>query len=376
MIYVILSYLLYPILYFLITIKKKNLVPKILVIQTAKIGDLICSTPIFREIKKKYPESNLTAMVNPIAKEIVEYNPYLDKIILVKPSNYKGFLGKIKLSNLIRKGNYDIVICLNPNVTYAITLFWALIPKRISIIPKFSGITFKLASKFFNYCTKHSGSQLITETYLKMLEFIDIQTDNKTKEVYYTKNADAKVIELLRNIKKPLIGIGVSSGNKLKELGIDKTAKLINALLENTNASIVFVGSSEDIQISNSILNLVIKKNRVIDTTGKFSLSELPALIKRLSLFIGVDSAVVYIAEALSIPIIHIAGPLNILEQHPVGKKVITIQKKISCVPCCYIFKTPYECKIKTKECIKVIEIEEIVNAAKKLLINGNVSER
>ena len=34
---------------------KKDL--KILIIQTAKIGDVVCSTPVFREIKKHYPES-------------------------------------------------------------------------------------------------------------------------------------------------------------------------------------------------------------------------------------------------------------------------------------------------------------------------------
>ena len=41
-----------PLIYLLITLRKKKTISRILIIQTAKIGDLICSTPVFREIKR------------------------------------------------------------------------------------------------------------------------------------------------------------------------------------------------------------------------------------------------------------------------------------------------------------------------------------
>jgi ADP-heptose:LPS heptosyltransferase len=365
--YIILTYLFSPIIYLLLSFKKKA-VKRILIIQTAKIGDLICSTPVFRAIRKRYPDAHLTAMVSPVTKELLENNPNVDKIIPIKNTDLKGFSGKWRLSGLIRKGRYDIAIALNPNVPFAIALFWGLVPVRLSIMPNFSGITFRLASLFYTYLEKHISGRLITETYIQMLKNIGIESTNISKEVYKSDTADTKAEQILGKIDKPLIGIAVSSGNKLKELGAEKIAKITDLLLGNFDACIVLIGSIYDTDVANRVLDLAIKKYKVINTTGRLDLNELPALIERLSLFIGVDTGITYMADALSVPIIHLAGPIDTSEQRPIGEKVFIIQNKLSCLPCTYVFKAAYTCKMNTRECIKMIKIEEIVDAAKKFI--------
>ncbi|MDA8338479.1 MAG: glycosyltransferase family 9 protein [Nitrospiraceae bacterium] len=368
MIYLILTYIFSSLLYLLVAIRRKSSVSRVLVIQTAKIGDLICSTPVFREVKKKYPDAQLTVIVNPITKELLKYNPHIDKIITIKNTDYRGFSGKLKLSKLIRKGNYDIAICLNPNVPFAIALFWGLVPIRLSVMPNFVGITFRLASLFFSYLERHISGQLITETYMKMLKAIGIESDDISKEVYKSKEADAKAQQILGLSDKPLIGIAVSSGNKLKELGTEKIIRLIDMLLDNMDIYVVLIGSTQDRNAANIILDAASKRDRIVNAAGRLSLKELPALIERLSLFIGVDTGITYMADALSVPIIHLAGPIDVSEQRPTGKNVKIIQQKISCSPCTYVFKTAHTCKTWTKECIEKINIEEIVDTARKIV--------
>ncbi len=417
MIYVLLTYFFYPFLYLIASLKKKSEVKRILVIQTAKIGDMICSAPVIREIKKKYPHVHLSVMQSHVTGELTENNPYLDEIITIKNTDYKGLLGKIRLSNLICRGKYDIAICLNPNVPFAIALFWGLVPIRLSVMPDFSGFTFKLASVFFTYLEKHISGRLVMETYMQMLKAIGIESSNISKEVYKSEGADIKVQQILRKISpspdpshqgrgsedglpsmegeipsplvgepacpvgrgkgegafsakinKPLIGIAVSSGNKLKEPGVEKIAGITNMLLDSFDAQVVFIGSKEDKETANKVLVLVNKKNRIIDATGKFSLGELPALVEKLSLFIGVDTGITYMADALLIPIIDIAGPSDMDDQRPLGKNTRIIQKDISCVPCSHAFKSPYSCKRGDKICITSVDVSEIIEAAKKLL--------
>lgn len=368
MIYIILTYLFSPFLYLFIAMKKRKTISRILVIQTAKIGDLICSTPIFREVKKKYPHASITAMINPVTEELLVYNPYVNKVIAIKNEDYRGFSGKIWLSNLICKGNYDIGICLNPNVPFAIALFWGLVPIRLSVMPDFSGFTFKLASVFFTYLEKHARGRMVIETYINMLKFINIETNDITKEVYAAPDAEPKAEQILAKTRQPLIGIAVSSGNRLKELETEKIANLIDIILDNINADIVLIGSNHDRNTASVILDLVSKKDKTIDATGRLNLSELPALIERLSLFIGVDTGITYMADALSVPIIHLAGPIDTSEQHPIGEKVIIIQNKLPCVPCTYVFKAAYACRTNTRECVRMIKIEDIVRAAAALL--------
>ena len=54
---------------------------KILVIRNDHIGDLVLSTPVYREIKKKYPKSKLYVAIRPDSGNVLENNPYVDKII-------------------------------------------------------------------------------------------------------------------------------------------------------------------------------------------------------------------------------------------------------------------------------------------------------
>jgi len=256
---------------------------------------------------------------------------------------------------------------------YAIALFWGLVPIRLSVMPDFSGLTFKLASILFTYLEKHTRGKMVIETYLQMLGAIGISSKNISKEVYKSKDADAKAKNIIGKSDKPLIGIAVSSGNKLKELGADKIANVINSTLNDINADIVLIGSKQEKKTSDAVLQAVGNRDGIIDATGKLNLNELPALIERLSLFIGVDSGITYMADALSIPLINISGPADMEDQRPTEDNAVIIQKNgLACVPCSHAFKSPYYCKINTRECINSVSPEEIYHAAKRLLSQNN----
>ena len=94
MVYILFTYLLSPFLSAVIFLISEKNVKKILIIQTAKIGDLICSTPVFREVKKKYPDAHLSVITNPVNKELLEYNPHVNEILSIKNEGYKGLSGK------------------------------------------------------------------------------------------------------------------------------------------------------------------------------------------------------------------------------------------------------------------------------------------
>ncbi len=200
MLYVLLTYLCSPIIYFLLLFKKRAINPstkdsdigvnRILIIQTAKIGDLICSTPVFRAVKEKYPDTHLSVMASPLTKKLLEYNPNVDEIIPLKSSFYKGFVGKMRLVRLIRRGRYDIGISLNPSVPFLLAMFWGLIPVRVSIMPDFTGITYKMASVFSIYLERHIRGRLVAETYMAMLKAIGSNDNDISKEVFKSPDAD------------------------------------------------------------------------------------------------------------------------------------------------------------------------------------------
>ncbi|HBR16450.1 MAG: hypothetical protein A3G39_05225 [Deltaproteobacteria bacterium RIFCSPLOWO2_12_FULL_43_16] len=382
MIYIILTYLFSPLIYILLFFRK-NKTERVLVIQTAKIGDLICSTPVFRAIKKKYPDAHLSALVNPLARGLLEYNPYINEIISLDNGLYKGFTGKMWLAKLFRNGRYDIAVSLNPNVPFTLAMFWGLIPVRVSLMPdprlkpagtSFSGITYRFASMFSTHLEKHIRGRLVAETYMEMLKAIGIGDKYISKDVFKSPDADDKVEKFLKSaIRNPQsaikIGLAVTSGNRMKEWGAEKMAAIADRLIRELNTCIVFIGSEKDRDISNKILSITGRKDMIIDAIGKFNLSELPALVQRLSLFIGVDTGITYMADALNVPLVDIAGPSDMEDQRPTGRNVIIIQKKdIACVPCSHTFHAPYACRYGHRECIASITVEEVFESASELL--------
>ena len=375
--FVIATFALLPFLYIVFLLNKfkfkKDL--KILIIQTAKIGDVVCSTPVFREIKKHYPESFLSVLVIPLVKGVLVNNPYIDEIILLDRKKYSGIKGILKLIKKIKKQQYDWSFSLLPGALNNIIPFWVGIPNRVVTISKYATKTTKIVSIFSNYKIEYKRHTLALAHYLNLLKFIGITNANKKKEIFITKEQKIKSSQFLRkyNLKQEefLVGISVSAGNKFKEWSQEKFAQLADRLIENHNVKIIFFGS--DLDCNEIIKTQDMMKNKSINSSKQFSLSEIPALFKHLNLFISVDTGSLYIANAMNVPAVDIAGPIDIYEQPPLGDKCEIVQKKMSCVPCSFIIPPARFCKKGHMRCIKEISVNDVYIAVKKILYDFKI---
>ncbi|MDD5611355.1 MAG: glycosyltransferase family 9 protein, partial [Candidatus Omnitrophica bacterium] len=95
--------------------------------------------------------------------------------------------------------------------------------------------------------------------------------------------------------------------------------------------------------------------------TGKFSLKQLAAFLKKVDLFISADTGPLHIANAVGTKnIIALFGPtsVNITGPYPLTR-VVLLQKNTGCViPC-------YEVDCKDNRCMKAITPEDVLEKAK-----------
>ena len=68
---------------------------RILIIRPDRIGDVVLSTPIPRELKKTYPDCFIGVLLREYTNDIYANNPNVDKIII--DSEKKDLKSKIKL---------------------------------------------------------------------------------------------------------------------------------------------------------------------------------------------------------------------------------------------------------------------------------------
>ncbi len=65
---------------FLRIFKKRDFpIKNVAVIQMAKLGDMVCTTPMFRAIKLAHPEWRLIVVGNLINKNLLSYNNDIDE---------------------------------------------------------------------------------------------------------------------------------------------------------------------------------------------------------------------------------------------------------------------------------------------------------
>lgn len=348
--------------------RRASVVPqKILVIQNAKMGDMVCTTPMFRAIKMRYPSSHLVVMGSVLNRELLSGNPHVDEYVL-RPTGF------FSLVQTLSRGGYDAAILPGPDGDALLASLCALIPKIV--VPRiengwspYETRTYRLLSRLV-FTKPHRMGAYAPREYLRLLEELDIQTDDTRKEIFVSERARLRVRELLAtsdSAGKKLIGIAPGVGNKVKAWGGERFAEVARSLSEREGIRIVIIGGAGDKEEVEKMLALLPGSVSSADFSGKLSLEELKALIAELSLFISVDTGPIYIAEALGIPTIDIVGPMDEREQPPRGDKHVVVVPERS-EPMLHIMNAAVYDPVEARRQVEAVLPKEVVREADKLL--------
>lgn len=111
---------------------KNEAVKRVLIIQTAFLGDLILSTALFAAFKQTFPQSRLDVLVIPQTASVLQGNPHIDRLFVFdKRDRNKKKSEFRRLSRELREQGYDLVITPHRSTTTALLVHKAKIPKRI-----------------------------------------------------------------------------------------------------------------------------------------------------------------------------------------------------------------------------------------------------
>lgn len=372
MMYLLLTWLLAPLALLRLALSSRSSSPEnILLIQTAKIGDYICTTPLIRTIRQAHPEARLSLLVNPLVEPLARHQPGVDRVFTLAGGQLRGFAGRWKLYRLLRKEGFDTTICISPNQAFLLLPFLAGVRRRASILPNFGGRSYRLAAPFLSVAEPHLQGRMTVETGMALLQQLGINASLPAKEIAPAAGAAERLARAFPELRKEgWLGLGVSSGNKLKELGKDKLADLIRSLLNiESLAGLVLIGSPADRKLA-AELCAATGSTRLIDTTGRIELEDLAALIDRLAIYVGVDSGITYLADARNIPVVDVMGPADPEDQRPTGRHAIVIRTELACAPCSHAFLAPYDCAIGTRACVRDSDNQRVVLAVRKVLLD------
>lgn len=329
---------------------------KILIIRTDRIGDVILSTPVIKNLRNAYPSSHIAFMVRPYTRQIVEGNPNLNEIIVYDKNNkHKGILSSIKFCFSLRKKRFDIAFILNPTSRANLITFFAGIPVRVGLNRKMGKF---LSHKIED--TKHEGKKHELEYTLDILREIGLEAFD-TQTCFPLKQSSEQRIETLLemlDIKNAgFIAIHPWASCPSKRWPKEHFIELINLLKAKTGLTIIIIDEQK-----RKFLADARKQNAVIDLSEKLNLPDTASLLKRAKLFISNDSGPVHIAASLDTPVISIFGRnspgLSPKRWRPLGKRSFYIHKGCDSSEC-----LAHNCK-KGFLCLSAITPQEVLDIA------------
>ena len=375
MIYFLIYLLIYPYLFTIKKVKFKGEKGKILLIQTAKIGDYANSTVIFEKLGK------FDVLIDEINLAFAKHDSRIEKIFTINGVKRKK-ASKLGLALKLFSRNYESVYVLMPN---SLNLFLA----RCTLAKNIVAVHHYAASSDFALLAlgmkkvPHTLQDLTLLTYLKTLGI---------SELRYEKCLQKPLVIPQENIVKSdkfKIGVSLSAGNKMKTppnhtwekifevfakfdcevyiFGVGEEAALLkNLLAENAdvkraenpselgicadlasndaskiygdikntndeNAKAQFYSensTSGGSNLGSQICDTYVKKFgenelKIISLIDKIKLEELPFYLSQMQLYASSDTGNYYVADSVRTPTICLMGPCFASEQRGVADSLV-----------------------------------------------------
>lgn len=335
---------------------------KILIIQTAFIGDVILSLPLVQTLKKNHSDYIIDYLCIPYTREVLNNQPYLNEIIVFDKHREGKYHEIQKISNYLKKKKYDIAIIPHKSV-------------RSALIALLSGIPVRLAFEkpFFNWLYtktyKYNPEQHEVERDLTLISDFNIYVFDRFPKLFSQIRDKEKIISLMQKYKiRPgehrVLAIAPGSIWKTKRWIMDYYRELC-LLLSKNDYYIFIIGNESDRAIASHINH---NSKNVFNLCGELNIPQTLELLKKCDLLISNDSAPVHIASSIDKPVIDIFGPtVPEFGFYPLNKLSICLgDKSLNCRPCGKHGSD--KCPTGNFECMKNIKPVQVLQIVKKVL--------
>lgn len=289
---------------------------KILVIQQKRIGDVLTSTILCNNLKKKYPEAKIDYMCYPNCVDVLLENPSINEIIVLTNTVRKSYPKLFKFIFEIKKKKYDVVIDAYSKLETNLITFFSGAKYKISYDKGYSSFFYTHNIKRFKNGTKSELGLAIDNRLLLLKPLISEPITDYKPKIFLRKDEIETAEQLLQKHsiiygQKPLIMFGILGSEWYKTYPLEKMAKIIDFTVEKLDADIVFNYIPSQLDEAKKVYDFCDEKtkNNIHFDLYSEGLRPFLALLSRCSMLIGNEGGAVNMAKALSVPTFSLFSP-------------------------------------------------------------------
>ena len=302
---------------------------KILVIQTAFIGDVVLATGIVEKLHAFFPDARIDFLLRKGNEGLLKDHPFLHNVWVWDKKKEKN-KNLLRIIREVRRQRYTHVINLQRFLSSGlVTLF--------SGAAYTAGFDKNPLSVFFTKKIKHQLSEpysadIIHETDRNQALIADLTDGQKALPRLYPSQENIETVRPFQS--QPYICIAPSSVWFTKQFPVEKWTALINEL--PADHTIYLLGAPSD-EATAAIIISQSTHGRVVSLCGKLNFLDSAALMKDAAMNYANDSAPLHFATSVNAPVTAVYcstvpafgfGPLS--DKH----KIVEIEGRLSCRPC------------------------------------------
>jgi ADP-heptose:LPS heptosyltransferase len=290
---------------------------KFLIIRFSSIGDIVLTTPVVRCLKQLVEGAVVHYLTKPQYASIVENNPHVDKVHILK--NFDETINELK------DEGFDYIIDLHKSLRS-----WRF-KNRLKVMdfsfPKLNREKWLMV----NFKKDKLPNVHIVDRYFEAVKVFDVNNDNKGLD-YFIPNEDKVDISNYCDIpSEKFVAFAIGGQHETKKLPSEKIIEICN----NINMPVILLGGKEDFENGEKI-NANCKNT--INLCGKLNLNQSASVIEQSHFVITHDTGLMHIAAALKKNIASVWG--NTIPQFgmypylPGEKSKIFEVEGLKCRPC------------------------------------------
>ncbi|HEX5444190.1 MAG TPA: lipopolysaccharide heptosyltransferase II [Pirellulales bacterium] len=309
---------------------------RILVLKPSAVGDIVHALPVLVKLRERYPAARIDWLIRPENADLVRYHPALSNVVLFDRRRFARFgrewsatTGMLKLLSTIRAAKYELVVDLHGQLRSALFAVASGAPYRVGFERTREGAWLV----YTHHIALPTREVHAADRYLWLGRVLGFDAARPDFTIHLPPSAAASTGALLVRhglADRPLAVLVPGTVWETKHWRVEGFADVANHLMRR-GFGVALAGVAKDRPRCRQV-GLLAPGAR--DLSGRTSLGEMMALIRRAALCVTNDSGSMHLAVALNRPVVSIFGPTNPVLTGPYGRPHAVVRADVPCSPC------------------------------------------
>jgi heptosyltransferase-2 len=329
---------------------------KILIVQTAFLGDTVLSTPVIGAVRARFPEAEIWFLGTPGGVELVRRDPFLAGVIPFDKRGADAGLGGLwALARRLRAHRFDRVYALQRSVRTAVLLRLARIPERVGF--RSARLAWLYTERIDRPTDRHD-----VERNVAILGATPSASELELRLFPPSRSEVRSEVRAALPPARQYVALAPGSKWRTKRWDAEGYATVARAYRERGHA-VVVVGSPEEAEVC----AFVATAGDALNLAGKTDVAEFAAVIGEARLLVCNDSVALHIGSALKVPTVAVFcatsprfgfGPWR-------NKATVVEHTGLACKPCRR--HGSERCPTGTESCMRDVPPDRVLAAAAEL---------